>query len=135
MEWNWIELAPYAAPVGVIVGTVLTALISRWKSPLDSVAIKADAIRELTGSISEINTVLASERRERIDDCIKFELDIANLRDELVARYENRLATEIEQLRVYYEDKIKRLEQAHRDRVAVLKERILKLENGLNNDC
>jgi iron-sulfur cluster repair protein YtfE (RIC family) len=135
MEWNWIELAPYAAPVGVIVGTVLTALISRWKSPLDSVAIKADAIRELTGSISEINTVLASERRERIDDCIKFELDIANLRDELVTRYENRLATEIEQLRVYYEDKIKRLEQAHRDRVAVLKERILKLENGLNNDC
>ena len=134
MEWNWIELAPYAAPVGVIVGTVLTALISRWKSPLDSVAIKADAIRELTGSISEINTVLASERRERIDDCIKFELDIANLRDELVTRYENRLATEIEQLRVYYEDKIKRLEQAHRDRVAVLKERILKLENGLNND-
>jgi len=135
MEWNWIELAPYAAPVGVIVGTVLTALISRWKSPLDSVAIKADAIRELTGSISEINTVLASERRERIDDCIKFELDIANLRDELVTRYENRLATEIEQLRAYYEDKIKRLEQAHRDRVAVLKERILKLENGLNNDC
>jgi hypothetical protein len=123
---------------------LVAAIISRYKNKEELGAISTGALATLAGRVTEMNESLAEAEAARLDDCMRFEKDIEDLRTfyrhkllelevanaEAIKKLQAKNTREIDQLRVYYEGKIERIEQAHRDRVNSLKERIKVLENG-----
>jgi hypothetical protein len=124
-----LEAAPYIVAIVGSVGMVMAAFLRYRRSPYEAVAVKSDAIQNLTDSVDILTTRLATERDARLQDCIEFEQNITDLRQELSRKYDGQLYD----MKAYYEDRISRLEQGHRDVVKVLKARIRELENAVKN--
>jgi len=119
-----VEILQLLGLFGVLItaaGAIIVALVSRIKSPEEVGAIKAETLAELVGTVSSISSSLSAERDERLKDCIRFDKEIANLREFY--------STKISASEAAWEMRIKRLEQAHRDRVEALKSRIRALED------
>ena len=119
-----VEILQLLGLFGVLItaaGAIIVALVSRIKSPEEVGAIKAETLAELVGTVSSISSSLSAERDERLKDCIRFDKEIANLREFY--------STKISASEAAWEIRIKRLEQAHRDRVEALKSRIRALED------
>ena len=121
-----VEILQLLGLFGVLItaaGAIIVALVSRIKSPEEVGAIKAETLAELVGTVSSISSSLSAERDERLKDCIRFDKEIANLREFY--------STKISASEAAWEMRIKRLEQAHRDRVEALKSRIRALEDTI----
>ena len=119
-----VEILQLLGLFGVLItaaGAIIVALVSRIKSPEEVGAIKAETLAELVGTVSSISSSLSAERDERLKDCIRFDKEIANLREFY--------STKISASEAAWEMRINRLEQAHRDRVEALKSRIRALED------
>ena len=119
-----VEILQLLGLFGVLItaaGAIIVALVARIKSPAEVGAIKAQTLAELVGTVSSISSSLSAERDERLKDCIRFDKEIANLREFY--------STKISASEAAWEMRIKRLEQAHRDRVEALKSRIRALED------
>ena len=127
--YSLLELAPYIVALAGSVAMVYVAWLRYRKSPHQAVAVKAGAIDNLTKSVDTLTTRLSEEREARLQDCIDFERNLDGLRTELSDRCDRRII----ELKTYYEERISRLEQAHRDRVEALKTRIKELENKVDN--
>jgi hypothetical protein len=124
-----LEAAPYIVAIVGSVAMLMAAYLRYRKSPYEAVAVKSDAIQSLTDSVDTLTIRLSSERDARLQDCIEFEQNIADLRIELSRKYD----TQLYDMKAYYEERINRLEQGHRDVVKVLKTRIRELENAVKN--
>lgn len=147
-----IDIWPQALGlIGIILtaaSTIGAAIIAQRKSKEELSAIRTDTLSLLADRVKELNAELGRQQVERLEDVVRFERDIEELRtfyrnklDESQAAQElalenlkSQYRAEIEQLRNYYESKIKRMEQGHKDRVESLKERIRALESGRSGE-
>jgi hypothetical protein len=130
------EIWGVLAAIVTAIAAIVAAIIARKKGREELGAISAETFSELVDQIKALSI-------QRQEDCVKFEVDLEDMRvfyrdrlsemeatQEAAMRKMNEKNTaEIEQVRVYYEGKIARLEQAHGDVVRSLKERIRRLEN------
>ena len=124
-----LDAAPYIVAIVGSTAMMIAAFLRYRRSPLQAIAVKADAIQNLTDSVDTLTTRLSEERDARLQDCIDFEKNIGDLRRELSKKYDAQLYD----MRAYYEERINRLEQGHKDTVKVLKTRIWELENLMKN--
>jgi hypothetical protein len=124
-----LEVAPYIVAIMGSLGMAWAAYLRYKKSPYESVAVSSDAIQNLTESVDTLTTRLSEERNSRLADSLEFEQRLTALRLELSRKYD----TQLYDMKTYYEDRIKRLEQGHKDVVKALKSRIRELENTVNN--
>jgi len=129
-----VNVTQFLGVVGILataVSAILVAMISKIKSPGETGAVKASTLSDLVASVETMGNALDKERSDRLEDCIKFEKQVAELKShyELTAEETRRRnSRELREMRAYYEGKILRIEQAHRDRVLSLKQRISALE-------
>jgi hypothetical protein len=124
-----LEALPYVVAVVGSVAMLAAAYLRYMRSPYEAVAVKSDAIQNLTDSVDILTTRLGEERQARLKDCVEFETNLAGLRRELSSKYDAQLYD----MKAYYEERINRLEQGHKDTVKVLKMRIRELENRVKN--
>lgn len=124
-----LEVAPYIVAIIGSVGMAWAAYLRYKKSPYESVVVSSDAIQNLAESVDTLTIRLSEERSARLADSLEFEQRLTALRTELSLKYDAQLYD----MKAYYEDRIKRLEQGHKDVVKALKSRIRELENTVNN--
>ena len=141
-EFNPIEII---SVMGILItgfSALGVALISRWKSDDDTGAVNAGTLSSLVKSVETMNNTLAKERAERLQDGVRFEKELEELRSfyrkkaseiesastDAIQKLREQNTREMDSMRAFYEARISRLEQGHRDRVEALKGRIRALE-------
>jgi len=144
----------YVGVIGIAItagASIIVAMIARWRSAGQDAVEASDAIDKLVLSINSLAEQLEKERAARKRDVLALEQELRaqNNKSTEIERRAREAQRELEatraeleetrgelvELRNYYEDKIARIEQAHRDRVHSLKARIkaLEVENGTYN--
>ena len=126
----WI-LGIMSVVITAIAG-IFVALIQKLRTPAEAIVLEAGALDHLGSVVSDLSAALSKETAARREDRVRITRIVAECESAIrVSQEENK--AQISQLRLYYERKMGRMEQAHRDRVNALKGRIRVLEDAVGN--
>ena len=114
------------------IAGIFVALIQKLRTPAEAIVLEAGALEDLGSVVSDLSAALSKETAARRSDR-EYIVKIVAECEAVIEAAQEKNAAEITQLRLAYERKMRRMEQAHRDRVNALKSRIRVLEDAVGN--
>ena len=126
----WI-LGIMSVVITAIAG-IFVALIQKLNTPAEAIVLEAGALDNLGSVVSDLSAALSKETAARRSDR-EYIVQIVSECEAVIQSAQEKNAEDIKQRRLAYERKMRRMEQAHRDRVNALKSRIRVLEDTVGN--